>query len=197
MPGWRYLRKHLLPHTLVNRVFVLYGAMLMVFIGGGLALFLGHQFHRQVEESQQSAVMLIEVVAVAVQDSVVIGDYDTVVKTLQKVVQASMFDSAAFMDLSGGIIRASSPTTRAGYAPQGVVEWVESRLYDVNRTISVGGHDYGVLRLKFDAVGVADDLWQVSVKALLLAAGGLAVGLALIRFLLTRWLGGLARLQEI
>ncbi|MEY4099609.1 MAG: hypothetical protein RL300_780, partial [Pseudomonadota bacterium] len=59
-----------LPSSLTNRVFALYAITLLLFVGGGLSLFLKTQFHRQVEEKELASVMLIEVVAQAVQDSV-------------------------------------------------------------------------------------------------------------------------------
>jgi hypothetical protein len=39
-------------------------------------------------------------------------------------------------------------------------------LDDVNRPVTVGGKDYGVLRLEYDADQVAEDLWSISVLVL-------------------------------
>ncbi|MBU6272234.1 MAG: response regulator [Betaproteobacteria bacterium] len=184
------------PRSLTNRVFALYGVTLLVFFGAGLGVFLAHQYRTQVEETQRASVMLIEVVAQAVQDSVVIGDYDTVRKILDKAVQESVFESASFIERGGGRIQANSRAPTRGRAPQPLVDWVERQLYDVNRAVSVGGKDYGVLRLHFDARSVAGDLWDLSVLALALGLAALAAGLTLVRILVSRWLGGLGRLRE-
>jgi two-component system sensor histidine kinase/response regulator len=186
----------LLPRTLVNRLFALYGASLLVLLVGGLALFLSHQFRNQVENTQQASVMLVEVVAQAVQDSVVIGDYDTVRKTLDKAVQESVFASATFIERNGARITALSRTPPVGTPPPWVERRVEARLYDVNRTVTVGGRDYGVLRLRFDARAVAADLWDLSVLAVGLGLASMVVGLLLMRILVGQWLGGLGRLQD-
>jgi PAS domain S-box-containing protein len=186
----------LLPRTLVNRLFGLFGALLLVLLLGGLALFLQHQFRNQVENTQQASVMLVEVVAQAVQDSVVIGDYDTVRKTLDKAVQDSVFSWATFIERGGARIRADSRSPPVGHPPAWLTGWVEDQLYDVNRAVTVGGRDYGVLRLHFDARSVAADLWSLS----LLAGGGgvasLAIGLLIVRLLVARWMGGLRRLHD-
>ena len=186
----------LLPRSLTNRVFAVYGATLVLLLAGGMGLFLTHQFDSQVEQTQRASVMMIEVVAQAVQDSVVIGDYDTVRKTLDKAVQGSLFATAAFIDLSGGAITAESRSTPGRVAPGWLLRWLEGKLYDVNRSLSVGGKDYGVLRLHFDAPHVAGDIWSLTLMALGLGGLGLAGGLLLFRVLVARWLQGLDRLLE-
>ena len=187
----------LLPRSLTGRVFLLYAATLSVFILSGLGFFLRYQFLHQVEETQRSSVMLIEVVAQAVQDSAVIGDYDTVRKTLDKAVQGSLFSSVAFIDSSGGKVQAQSRELVRGQAPGWLVNWIETHLFDVNRPVSVGGKDYGVLRMVFNAPYVAYDLWSLTMAVLLAGALSLAGGLLLIRFKLAGWLGGLDRLSAL
>ncbi|MCE2690559.1 MAG: PAS domain S-box protein [Rubrivivax sp.] len=185
------------PQSLTNRVFALYAVTLVTFLGIGLIVFLSHQVRQQVEETQRASVMLVEVVAQAVQDGVVMGDYDTVRKTLDRAVQGSVFRSSQFTDATGGRIRTENRTPPRGQPPGWLVQWAERELYDVNRNITVGGRDYGVLRLTFDAHTVAHDLWNLAV--LLVGAGlaSLVLGLAAIRFLLRRWLGGLERLLAL
>ena len=183
------------PRSLTNRVFALYGVTLFVFFGAGLGIFITHQYRQQVEETQHASVMLIEVVAQAVQDSVVIGDYDTVRKTLDRAVQGSVFESSVFIDTKGGRIFVDSRVKAKGQPPAWMVRWIERELYDVNRTVTVGGRDYGVLRLKFDAITVAADLWGLAVLAISAGLLSLLLGLAPIHILLRRWLGGLERLQ--
>jgi PAS domain S-box-containing protein len=184
-----------LPSSLTNRVFGLYAFTLLVFVGGGLGVFLTYQFQQQVEQTELASVMLIEVVAQAVQDSVVIGDFDAVQKILNKGVQGSQFASAMFIDTGGGKLRAENKARANDTAPPWLVRWVKQSLDDVNRTVSVGGKDYGILRLQFDVPAVAAGLWSLSLLALGGGASSLAAGLVLIRWALGRWLGGLARLR--
>ncbi len=140
--------------------------------------------------------MLIEVVAQSVQDSVVIGDFDSVQRILNKGVLGSQFASASFIAAGGGRLHAENRTRAIKSAPAWIIRWVRNSLGDVNRTVSVGGRDYGVLRLEFDSPAVAAELWTLSLLALGGGIASLMVGLALIRFALGRWLGGLVRLRE-
>jgi PAS domain S-box-containing protein len=186
----------LLPSSLTNRVFALYAITLLMFMGAGLVLFLKYQFHQHVEEAELSAVMLIEVVAQSVQESAVIGDFDSIQKILNKGVQGSQFSSAMFIDTSGGVVRAENAAHTSLDAPVWLVQWVRKSLDDVNRSVSVGGRDYGILRLQFDSPFVAAGLWYLT---LIVMGGGLAslvVGLVFIRVALARWLGGLVLLRE-
>jgi PAS domain S-box-containing protein len=186
----------LLPSSLVNRVFLLYGMSLLLFVAGGLAVSLKFQYESEIENTQTASVMLIEVVAQAVQDSAVIGDYDTVRRTLERAVQGSLFRSASFIDLQGGRVEVESRAVHAG-APAWLAQAVESALYDVNRTVSVGGLDYGLLRLRFDTGLVAASFWAMAKSALIVAVLSLSGGLLGIRLLLSHWLGGLDRLRSL
>jgi PAS domain S-box-containing protein len=186
----------LLPSSLTNRVFALYGVTLLLFVGGGLGLFLKYQFHQQVEETELSAVMMIETVAQAVQDSAVVGDFDAVQKILNKGVQSSEFAVAMFITPDGSKVRAENRTAVSDKAPAWVERWVKKFLDDVNRNVSVGGKDYGVLRLQFDTEAVAARLWALTWYAIALAVTCLVAGLLLIRAALGYWLGGLVRLRE-
>ena len=192
----RWLAK-LLPASLTNRVFALYSLSLLLFVGGGLALFLKVQFQGQIEQSEEASVMLVEVVAQAVQDSVVIGDYDSVSKTLNKGVQGSVFSSVAFIDMSGGKIIANRRVEVKNKAPVALEAWVANQLNDINRPVSVGGKDYGILRLKFDVPAVAQDLWSMTLLALSLGVLSLFGGLVLVRVPIARWLGSLDRLRGL
>ncbi len=185
-----------MPSSLTNRVFALYAITLLFFVGSGLGIFLTTQFQGEVEEKEQASVMLIEVVAQSVQDSVVIGDFDSVQRILNKGVLGSQFASASFIATGGGRLHAENKTRPEKSAPAWLVRWVQNSLGDVNRTVSVGGRDYGVLRLTFDSPAVAAELWALTLLALGGASASLAIGLALIRFALARWLGGLVRLRE-
>ena len=92
----------LLPSALTTRVFALYSITLLIFVGGGLGLFLKTQYLGALESTQLTSVMLIEVVSQSVQESVIVGDFDSVRRTLNKVVQGSVLSAADFIDPSGG-----------------------------------------------------------------------------------------------
>ncbi|HPW29915.1 MAG TPA: PAS domain S-box protein, partial [Rhodoferax sp.] len=186
----------LLPSSLTSRVFALYAVTLLLLVGGGLGLFLKYQFSQQVEETELSSIMLIEVVAQSVQDSVVIGDFDSVQKILNKGVQGSQFSSATFIDTSGGRVRAENSPRTQKTAPDWLSQWVRKSLDDVNRNVSVGGKDYGILRLQFDVPFVAERLWSMTLLALGGGLSSLVIGLLFIRVALARWLGGLVLLRE-
>ena len=184
-----------LPQSLIARVYALYSATLLLFVGSGLVLFYQYQYNEAVEEAQRSATMLIEVAAQVVSDSAVIGDYDTIQRTLDKSIYRSQFASAKFIDLAGGAITSENTNIAPTGAPAWLQQGITEQLYDVNRTISVGGVDYGVLRLAFSVDIIADTLWQLIEVALGLALAGLLGGLLLIWFPLRRWLGALQRVS--
>ena len=180
-----------LPQSLVARVYLLYSGTWLVFICAGVVLFYQNQFGQDVEDAQQSATMLIEVAAQTIGDSAVIGDYDTIRRTLDSAILRTHFSSAQFIDLTGGSIKSTNQDNERGHPPEWLRDRIADRLYDVNRNISVGGVDYGVLRLTFDADQIANSLWEVVQISFLLGAASLIGGLLLIWFPLKRWLGPL------
>jgi PAS domain S-box-containing protein len=186
----------LLPRSLIGRVFALYTVTLVLFIGIGLGLFYSEQFNVELEEAQLRAEALAAVITPTVTDSAVIGDYDTIRRTLERAVHHSSFSSASFIDLRGGVVRAPRDDPPAVAPPQWLAKAVAARLYDNNQPIVVGGRDYGVLRLSFAPERIAGGLWQQTRMALLLALAGLVGGLAVIRFPLVRWLGRLDRVHD-
>jgi signal transduction histidine kinase/ActR/RegA family two-component response regulator len=184
---------HLLPKSLVTRVYSLYSATLLLFVGLGLGVFYQNQVRQDIEDAQSAATMLIEVVAQVVSESAVIGDYDTIQRTLNQSIARSQFESGSFIDLHGGAISSRNQQTASATAPEWLRERIADQLYDVNRNISVGGVDYGVLRLSFAVDAIAGALWQLLLAAFALALSGFAGGLLLIWFPLKRWLGTLDR----
>ena len=184
-----------LPASLVGRVYALYSAVLLLFVGSSLTLFFQYQYRQAVEEAQSSATMLIEVAAQTVADSAVIGDYDTIKRTLDKSILRSQFESAVFIDLAGGIVKSENTPTARPQAPDWLMDSVASQLYEVNRNISVGGKDYGVLRLTFSVGAIAEGLWQLIRTAIVMAVASLLGGLLLIWMPLRRWLGTLDRVR--
>ncbi|ALK97681.1 hypothetical protein AB595_24925 [Massilia sp. WF1] len=195
-PLLRLLPTSLLPRSLVGRVFAVFSLTMLVFLGTGMGLFFRYQFLQHVDETQDVALTLIEVAAQNIEDSVVIGDYDTVQRTLGKMLFQSPFKSAAFIDVSGGALRVQAPPVERAPAPGWLSALIASKLYEVNRVASVGGRDYGVIRLEFDADKIASQLWALAVETATFAFVAFALGLALMRTLLKRWLANLGRLRS-
>jgi diguanylate cyclase (GGDEF)-like protein len=189
-----HLARTLVPRSLAGRVFTVFALTLLCSLGVALGTFYRFQFLQHIEETQDSAGALVEVAAQAVEDSMVIGDYDTVRRTLDKMLLQSPFKSASFIDMSGGVIRASPPPLSNGWAPGWLRAEIAGKLFDVNRNAVVGGRDYGVIRLSFDERKIAAQLWALVVQAAVLAGVAFAVSLVLMRSLLRRWLRDLGRL---
>jgi diguanylate cyclase (GGDEF)-like protein/PAS domain S-box-containing protein len=192
----RFFPTFLLPRSLAGRVFAVFSLTMLLFLGTGMGLFYRYQFLQNVEETQDAALTLVEVAAQNIEDSVVIGDYDTVQRTLGKMLFQSPFRSAAFIDVAGGTLRVQAPKFERAPAPGWLSRLIASKLYEVNRVASVGGRDYGVIRLEFDADKIASQLWALVVETATFALVAFALGLGLMRTLLKRWLASLGRLHS-
>jgi diguanylate cyclase (GGDEF)-like protein/PAS domain S-box-containing protein len=190
------LRWPLLPRSLVGRVFAVFSLTLLLCLCTGLGLFYRYQFLQHIEDTQDTAMTLVEVATQTIEDSAVIGDYDTVKRTLGKMLFQSPFKRAEFIDVAGGSIRLDAPNLTHAPAPRWLVALIASKLYDVNRIASVGGKDYGVVRLSFDERKLAAQLWNMVLETALLASIAFACSLALMRTLLRRWLDSLGRLRK-
>ncbi|MEI8324553.1 MAG: PAS domain S-box protein, partial [Betaproteobacteria bacterium] len=186
---------HLLPKSLLGRVFSLYLASLLLFVGSALGLFYHYQFAQDIEDERLSAEMMMNVAAQSVADSAVVGDYDAISKTLERAIARSHYSQALFIDTRGGVLQAANTQHPAWPPPQLLTSMVQDRLRDMNHNIAVGGTDYGVLRLSFAADAVAAELWRLALLALLLSLGALACGVMLIRIPLQRWLGNFDRVR--
>jgi len=184
------------PRSLVGRVFALFALGMLFFAAAGLGVFYRFQYLQHIEETQDAANTLVEVASRSVEDSALIGDYDTVKRTLSTVMLQSPFRSASFIDLGGGAIRVDAvPNRLQASAPEWLTARIRNELYDVNRVVAVGGRDYGVLRLRFDDNKLASQLWRLLVQSAGLAAVALAITLATARVLLARWLKNLGSLR--
>ncbi len=187
----------LLPQSLVGRVFLLYAITLAVFVIGGLGSFFRFHVEQSLEDAQQAAQMVNELAAQIVTESAVIGDFDTIQRTLDKAVSRSPFASAAYIDLSGGTLRATASQPPSRQAPDWMRALIEQRLSDLNQVITAGGRDYGVLRMSFDGPRIARDLWLLVEASLLVAAAALAGGMLMILYPLGKWLGTLDRALQV
>ena len=186
----------LLPRSLVGRVFALYTAVLLTFVVSGLAAFYRYQFTVEVDDSQERAEAMAAVLQPSVSDSAVIGDYDTIRRMLERALHQKAFASAAFIDLRGGVVRAENLRKPDVVPPALLTDAFKQRLYDSNHLISVGGRDYGVLRLRFAHERIASSLWEQTRMTLALGLAAVVAGLLLIRFPLVHWLGNLNRIKS-
>ncbi|MGI3745069.1 MAG: EAL domain-containing protein [Janthinobacterium lividum] len=188
--------KSLLPKSLTSQILGVLSILIVVFLTAGLGLFYKNQLLQHIDEIQDTANMLIEVAAQAVEESVVIGDYDTIKRTLEKTLARSPFQSAMFIDLSGGVIRLQAPSAPVGRAPAWIEAEVAARLFDVNRPITIGGKDYGVMRLSFNAEKIATELCNLVVQATVLAVLFLLTSLLLMGWVIKRSLAHLDKLHS-
>ena len=188
--------KSLLPGSLGLRVFSLYALSLLLTLTVGLTAFMLLQFSRHVDDAEVAATTLSQVMVQTIADSAVIGDYDTIEKTLRKALSRSPFDSSAFIDMKGGRIQVVAPKMAIdSQPPEWVVRRVAARLEPINTIISAGGRDYGVLRLIFASERVAGEVWDLLRASLLVGLGGLAFGLAVIGIPVFRWMRNLKRID--
>ena len=185
-----------LPRSLVGRVFTVFSLTLLLSMGTGLGLFYRYQFLQHIEETQDTALTLVEVATQTIEDSVVIGDYDTVKRTLGKMLFQSPFKRAEFIDVGGGTLRVDAPRVTRALAPRWLTKRIADKLYDVNRIANVGGKDYGVVRLQFDEDKLAAQLWSLVLETAGVAFVVFVASVALMRTLVRRWLDNLGRLRS-
>jgi signal transduction histidine kinase len=190
----------ILPGSIVVRVLTLYTLSWFLCISSLTYFFYRHEFAHQVETAQEAALVMMEVTAHTVSDSAVIGDYDTIRRLLDTVALQSNFDEVQYIDLAGGRLRSARARAvpNAGLpTPSWLLDAVKAELHDVNRSITVGGTDYGVLRMRFDAERVAADLWSVICAAAIVGLFGCVGGLVLIWVPLRAWLQRLGQSRMI
>ncbi|MFG6464361.1 ATP-binding protein [Roseateles sp. DXS20W] len=187
----------LLPRSLVSRVMLVYTVALTLLVVTGVGVFLAYTFRATLDDADSGAQAMSALLSPAVADSAVVGDYDTIRRTLERVITHPLFERAAFIDLKGGRIEVVRQDRPDPTPPDWLVRHVESRQSPVNATINVGGRDYGITRLSVWSDRVAADIWQVMRLALLLAALGVLAGLALVWWPLKRWLGQLDRVSDL
>ena len=72
----------LLPGSMVVRVLALYTLAWLLCVGSLSYFFFHHEMRQQVEYMQDNALVMMEITAQTVSDSAVIGDYDTILRTL-------------------------------------------------------------------------------------------------------------------
>ena len=182
-----------MPQSLASRVFLLYGLSILIAALGALGLITYQQFTQHIADNRQSIDKLAEVSTQPITESALIGDFDTIRRLLDRIVTASPLREAIYTDTAGGRIVATDPTHSG--APGWLVDLVASRMPDLRREISVGGRNYGVLELRYNADGIAGEVWALSLQTAGLIFFGLGLGLMAMRLALRRWLLNLDRLS--
>ena len=191
------LTRFILPNSLVQRVFALYVLTILLFVGTGMWLFFYYQFSGEIERTQETGTMLAQTTAQTITDSAVIGDYDTISRTLTSNLHDSPFATAEFIDLHGGVVKtANTAVSSGGYVPTWLRGRVADQLMDINRPIAAGGTDYGVLRLKFEADDVSLSIWHLLLAVLALTTVSLVGGLLVIWLSMRRWLMSFRRVDR-
>ncbi|MDC8785955.1 PAS domain-containing sensor histidine kinase [Roseateles koreensis] len=185
----------LLPKTLVARVFLLYSSAMLLFVGVGFGLFVAHIANTTLDQAGEEAEAILAVVTPAISDSAVIGDYDSIQRSLNRLVTVPIFNRARFIDIKGALLEVKSNERLGVEAPAWLIERFRNRLDEANATVVVGGKDYGVLRLTFGVERIAADIWRETLFAMVLAFVGLCSGVILVWFPLKHWLGNLGRIQ--
>jgi PAS domain S-box-containing protein len=186
----RLVRARLVPASLTGRVFALYAAALVAVVAAMGLLFYRYQFTDAVDGAVSSAQALADVMLPAISDSAVIGDFDTIKRTLAKATRQANIAKASFLAAQGGriVVGTRSP---ASWSPAWLRQAVAGRLGEVNTVVAVGGVDYGVMRLSFDTAGISGAIWAATLQAMELLVVALAVALIAMRWLLRRWLAPL------
>lgn len=183
------------PQTLAARVFLVFGLTTFLAVLIGLGLLNYQQYQRHVSETRATTEKLAQVVVQPISDSAVVGDYDAIRRLLARLVPDSPLREGAFIDASGGVIRAT--TDHADHAPQWLDDLVALSMPPLQQDIVIGGRRYGQLSLRYDTGLVASDLWELVLKTAALAAVGLALSLVAMRYAIRRWLRNLDSLQLV
>lgn len=187
----------LLPRSLLSRVVLLYLAALALVVTAGSGIFVAQAAGAMLDDAEVGAEAMSALLAPAIADAAVIGDYDTIKRTLDRAIAHPLFASATFIDLKGGRIEVTRQDHPTPTPPAWLVRRVAAQQSAVNATINVGGHDYGVTRLTVWSERVAADIWQMMRLAGLLATLGVLAGAALVWWPLRRWLGQLDRVRDL
>lgn len=185
----------LLPRSLLSRVMLLYLAALVLLVSLGFGAFLTYEIRSTLEDAEVGSQAMSALLAPAVSESAVIGDYDTIKRTLDRAIAHPLFERATFIDLKGSRIEVTRQDHPSPTPPAWLVRRVGAELDAVNTPIVVGGRDYGITRLHVWSERIAADIWQVMRLGLLLALFGLMAGAALVWWPLRSWLGQLERIQ--
>ncbi|MFG6459006.1 sensor histidine kinase [Roseateles sp. BYS96W] len=187
----------LLPRSLLRRVMLLYAAALALLVVSGFAVFLSYAASAMLEDAEGDAQAMMALLSPAVADAAVIGDYDTIQRTLDRTIAHPLFRGAAFIDLKGGRIEVARRGHPTPVPPGWLTRLVATQEAPLSVPINVGGRHYGDVHLAIWSERVAAEIWEVAQLTAVLASIGIVAGVSLVWWPLRRWLGQLDRVRDL
>lgn len=185
-----------LPRSLLGRIFALLSACVLIFTLAGLLFIHHHHTTQEVEDANESIETLADTLLPTMSDSAVIGDYDTIQRTLNRAVRGKLLSQIQFVDSQGIIVKGESDTDPDDWAPAWLTALVADRLHPIRREITVGGKGYGHLTLHISPHHIAADIWMMSRAYLIFALLLLFPGLYLARIPLRAMVADLKRTAQ-
>lgn len=176
---------------------LLYLAALLLLVTLGFGAFLAYEIRSTLDDAESGSQAMSALLSPAISESAVIGDYDTIKRTLDRVIAHPLFERAAFIDMKGARIEVARRDRPSPTPPDWLVRRLDAELDAVNAPIVVGGRDYGITRLQPWSERIAADVWQVLRIGLGLSTLGLLAGAALVWWPLRRALGQLDRVRTL
>ena len=131
------------PRSLASRIFWLYGLSILTAATISLVLLIRQEFVQHIADSAQGAKKMADLSLNSVSESALIGDFDTIHRTLKSMVPDSPLREAVYQGANGGTLRAGQESESS--APAWIVAAVSSQLPDVTREVGIGGVKYGDL----------------------------------------------------
>lgn len=189
------LLRRLLPESLAGRVLSLYALTFLAFSVAALVTYTQFYVSERIAQLADQKSALLGVMVPTLTDSVVIGDFDTIKRLLERAAQDPDIQRASFIEKNSAKLEAGHAEVLSR-APDRLVRWLEKRLLDSNETITAGGRDYGVLRLEFDHSKIAEGIWFFVVVAAFTTAMAVLTGGVLIGIPLRRWLKSLEQVSR-
>src|SRR5574343_298012 len=111
----------LLPRSLLSRVMLLYVAALVLLVSLGFGAFLTYEIRSTLDDAEVGSQAMSALLAPAVSEAAVIGDYDTIKRTLDRAIAHPLFERAAFIDLKGARIEVARQDHPSPTPPQWLV----------------------------------------------------------------------------
>ncbi len=186
-------KRWLLPESLALRVFLIYAVSVLVLGLTGFGLLMAKRFSALIDEDQNIVQKMVDLSMPTLSSSAVIGDFDTIQRTLAAMVPDSPLSEAVYEDKLGGSIQSIVPFEL--HAPGWLLAAVNSRLSEVHHSVRAGGREYGQLTLRFNTTQIANQQWRLTLNMTAFVLLGLGLGLVIMRVMLRRWLGNLDHLQ--
>ena len=183
----------LVPESLASRIFLIYAVSILVLGLTGFGLLLAKRFSVLIDDDLNIVKKMVALSMPTLSSSAVIGDFDTIQRTLTAMVPNSPLSEALYEDNLGGSIHSIEPSEL--HAPEWLLAAVDSRLPKVNYSVSAGSREYGQLTLRFNTIQIANQQWRLTLNMTAFVLLGLCLGLALMRYMLRRWLGNFDHLQ--